>query len=157
LQVMTDTKLTLVPYGGSAAAVLGLSAGEIDVAFDSLAVIAPQVQDNRVVGLAITGKDRSSLLPTLPTMAEAGFPDIEVLPFVGLLAPSGTPLEIRQKLSEEIQSILNDPNSVVRSRIETLGGIVTPLDPGQFGEFLTKEIDRWDAVLETAGIKNTVE
>jgi len=157
LKTKTKTNLVHVPYGGSPAALLGLAIGDVDTGFDSLAVIAPLINDKKIQGIAITGPSRSSLLPSLPTMAQAGFPEVEASTFTGILTPAGTPLEIREFLHKEIVAILNDKSLNVRSRIEALGGIIEPLGPAAFGNYLSTEIKKWSEAVAGAGLTGTVE
>jgi tripartite-type tricarboxylate transporter receptor subunit TctC len=157
LKFKTGIKLRHVPYSGSAAAILGLAGGYVDVGADSLAVIVPLILENKIQGLAITGSNRSALLPSVPTMAEAGYPEVEALTFTGILAPRGTPLEIRELLYKEIVSILNDPTVNVRARIEALGGTISPLGLDDFSKFLSTEIKKWGEAVSAAGLTGSIE
>src|SRR6202012_431294 len=108
-----------VPYKGSVAAVQEGRAGEADLTFVDSPPVVPQMKAGRVRGLAVTAKRRAPFAPELPTMAEAGMPDYEVVLWTSLFAPAGTPPEIIAKLHAETAKIVQMPE--IKERFAVLG------------------------------------
>jgi len=140
-----------VPYRGAAPAVQDLVAGHISMIFDTAPLAKTQIEAKTVRGLAVAGSQRLSVLPDLPSMAEAGLPELEGGPWFGLLAPAGTPRPIIDWLNSETRKAFGAPE--VRERFLTQG-ITLPLGtPEQFAAFITADSKRWGEVIRRGGIK----
>jgi tripartite-type tricarboxylate transporter receptor subunit TctC len=111
----------------------------------------PHVRSGRLRGLGVTGASRVSVLPELPTVAEAGVPGYEVVQWYGLLAPAQTPREIIAKLHAATAGVLQTP--AVREKIAADGADAVGNTPDEFARFIRAETDKWAKVVRTAGIK----
>jgi tripartite-type tricarboxylate transporter receptor subunit TctC len=148
---LTGTDILHVPYKGSTGARNDIISGQIEMMFDSVTTMAPMAQAGRVKALATTGKTRSSVLPDVPTLAEAGVPGYEAIQWVGVMAPAGTPQPIVDLLNSEINKILTRPD--VRSAWEKLGANPVTMTPAEFGSYVQSEIDKWAKLIKANGIK----
>lgn len=148
---LTGTDLLHVPFKGSAPAVNALLGNQVNLAFDTLTVLAPQIKDGKVKGLAVTSRERSPLLPNVPTAAEAGVSDFVVDSWFGLVVPAATPANIVQRLNAEVIRIGNLPD--VRARLEAQGLSVTTSTPEAFTQTIRADYERWGRVVDTAGAK----
>lgn len=146
----TGTDLIHVPYKGSAPAIVALVGGEVDVAFDTLTVLAPQVRAGKVRGLVITSRQRSPLLPDVPTAAEAGLSGYEVTSWFGAVVPAATPKEIVGRLNEELVRIAKLPE--VRERLANQGIEAAATTPEAFAQVIRDDHTRWGRIIRTAGI-----
>ncbi len=148
---LTGTDLLHVPFKGSAPAVNALLGNQVNLAFDTLTVLAPQIRDGKVKGLAVTSRERSSLLPNVPTAAEAGVADFVVDSWFGLVVPAATPAPIVERLNAEVIRIGKLPD--VRERLEAQGLSVTTSTPEAFAQLIRADYERWGRVVDTAGTK----
>ena len=146
----TNTKLLHVPYKGSAAAASDLVAGQVQIAFDTVSVMLPQVQAGKLKALGVLSAQRSAQAPELPTMAEAGVSDLVVDGWLGILAPAGTPLPVVERLNQAIAKVLAQPKvaDVLRQR----GVRVTAAGPAQFRLAIERDLDKWRGVVQAAQI-----
>lgn len=140
-----------VPYKGSAPALTDLLEGRVDALFATAAAIMPFVRDQRLLGLAVTGRARSTSAPGVPTMIEAGIADYEVTVWFAFLAPAGTPQAIIRKFHVDTLRVLAMPE--VAEKLRAQGQEVAPLGPEEFGPFLRAEINTWADVVRQAGLK----
>lgn len=108
-QMAAGIKLIHVPYKGSAPLATDLLGGQVTMSFDTLTPVLPFIKDNKLRPLAVTTAKRSSTLPSVPTMKEAGVPGLEINTWFGLLAPAATPKDITEKLNTEIVKIIKSP------------------------------------------------
>ena len=145
------TDITHVPYKGSAPASNELIGGHISAAFPGIAIVLPHSKAGRMRPLAITSLKRSKQMPELPTMAESGLKGFEVMSWYGLLAPSGTPPEIVQKLNAEVNRSLQEPDAT--DRLASLGAEPASTTPQEFGEFIRNEIAKWAKVVKATGLR----
>jgi tripartite-type tricarboxylate transporter receptor subunit TctC len=151
LASLTGANLTHVPYKGGGPALADLLAGQINVLFATPLESAPHLKSGRVRGLAVSTVKRSSAMPELPTLAEAGVPGFEVSSWYGLLAPRGTPPEIIAKLNGEVVRVLHLPDIVERFSKDGVEPVGTT--PEQFGTHILSEITKWKRVVSAAGIE----
>ena len=139
-----------VPYKGSAAAHTDLIGGQIQVMFDNLVALMPQIKAGKVRPLAVSSAKRHALLPDVPSIAEGGVRDFEAVAWFGVLAPPGTPKEIVSRLNTEVVKVLNQPE--IRQRLTDGGSLVIGNSPEEADKFLKSEIARWATVVKAANI-----
>lgn len=143
--------ITHIPYKGSVQAVQAVMAGDADLTFVDSPPVIPQIRAGRVRGLAVTAQKRAASLPDLPTMAEAGMPDYEVVLWTSLFAPAGTPADIVAKLQAEVARSVQSPD--VRERMAGLGIEPVGNAPEALGAIVKSEIAKWAAVARAAHVK----
>jgi len=149
-KAMTGVDLVHVPYRGAAPAMTDLIGGQIQVVFDSMVTVLPHVESGRVRALGVTAKARSPLLPKVPAIAET-VPGYESVIWFGVGVPRGTPAEIVATLNREINAGL--ASEKIRARFAELGTAPMVQTPDEFWAFSRAETDKWQKVIETAGIK----
>jgi tripartite-type tricarboxylate transporter receptor subunit TctC len=147
----TKTRMTHVPYKGSGQAIVDLLAGTVDLNFESPPNVLPHLQAGKLKALAITSTKRSPLLPDVPTLAEAGVPNAEMLQWFAVLAPAGLPQPILNRLNGELDAILKQPDVV--EKIASQGGEIIGGTPGQFIDFLPKDTAAWAQLVKEADIR----
>jgi len=143
--------LVHVPFGGGGPAVAAVVAGHTPISFGSPQAAMQHVKEGTVRALAVTSKSRSQLFPDVPTMTEAGYPDIEGDSWVGILVPAGTPADIITLLHRESANILAQPD--MKRRLAELGYDVVASTPEEFASRITSEIDMCAKVIRAANIK----
>ncbi|MGE3157381.1 MAG: Bug family tripartite tricarboxylate transporter substrate binding protein, partial [Xanthobacteraceae bacterium] len=148
---LSGTKLTHVPYRGTAQAVNDLIAGHLDVLFFQLDSVRGQVEANRARMLAVTTDERVAAMPEVPTMAEAGVPGLRSNTWNALMAPPKTPAAITAKLNRAINEILKSPETV--EHLRGMNMIPVGGTPGEIRAFIAEETARWGDVIRAAGIK----
>jgi tripartite-type tricarboxylate transporter receptor subunit TctC len=140
-----------VPYKGSTGARNDIIAGQIDMMFDSVPTMAPMIEAGRVKALGTSGHVRSSALPNVPTLMEAGLPGYEATIWLGVMAPAGTPEPIVDKLNTEINKILSLPH--IREVWRAQGATPVIMSPKEFGGLVQSEIERWAKIIKDNGIQ----
>lgn len=148
---MTGLKMVHVPYKGSGPAITNLVAGHVTAATLTLLSGLPHVRSGRLRGLGITGAQRSSALPQLPTVAEAGVPGYESVLWYGLLAPGGTPRPIIERLHGAMRDVLYSPE--VKRRFDADGAKILANTPEEFKRALEADLVKWEKVARAAGIR----
>ncbi|MBO0759194.1 MAG: tripartite tricarboxylate transporter substrate binding protein, partial [Bradyrhizobiaceae bacterium] len=151
LKAMTGIDMVHVAYRGSAGARTDILAGQVQMMFDSVPTMAPLVLAGQVKALATTGKERSPILPNVPTMEEAGVPGYEATLWVGVMAPAGTPKGIVDLLNSEINKILTSPD--VKDTLAKQGAVGMSMTPTEFDAFMRTQIAKWEKVVNSAGLK----
>jgi tripartite-type tricarboxylate transporter receptor subunit TctC len=147
----TGITMTHVPYQGAAKSLTDLAAGQVQVSFDAYAAAQPFLAGGRVRALAVSSSERISVLPAVPTVAESGVADFDLVPWVGLLAPAGMPKAAVDKVSEELARIVRSPD--FSQRIVALGGRPRTSSAGEFKTFVRSEVDRWGGVVRNSGAR----
>jgi len=150
-KTMSGTDIVHVPYKGSSGARNDILGGQVQMMFDTIATMAPNVEAGLVRALGTTGLERSPVMPEVPTISEAGVPGFTASGWVGIMAPAGTPKPIVELLNSEIRKALSSEE--IRDSWGKQG--VTPMimTASEFGDFLKAEIDKWAKVAQTAGVK----
>jgi tripartite-type tricarboxylate transporter receptor subunit TctC len=150
-QRMSGIKLTHVPYKGSAPAQMDLLAGRVELAFDSIAVTLPQVRAGKLKALAVCAEHRASVLPEVPTMAEAGLPGYKAESWLGILVPARTPPPVVQRLNRELVALLADPQT--RAALTERGFEPLSSTPEQFAARMRGEVAMWAKLVKASGAK----
>jgi tripartite-type tricarboxylate transporter receptor subunit TctC len=150
-KTMTGSNIVHIPYKGSAGVLADVMGGQIAVTIDNMPPYVPQVRAGKIRALAVSTAKRSSALPDLPTIAEAGVQGYEAGAWFGLLAPAGTPKAIVAQLSAESARILKLPD--VSKRISELGAEPVGSTPEQFAELIKTEIAKWAKVIKDANVE----
>ncbi len=140
-----------VPFNGSPPAVLATVQGETQAMFAVMQPLQAQIQAGKLRALAVTTRERFPLLPDLPTIAEAGYPDFEALAWNGVLVPAATPKAIVAKLNAEINDVLKQPDVV--AKMQAVGFDLIGGTPEAFGTLIKSESDKWAPVMKRVGLK----
>ncbi|MFL5091759.1 MAG: Bug family tripartite tricarboxylate transporter substrate binding protein, partial [Xanthobacteraceae bacterium] len=144
-------ELTHVPYKGTGPALTDLLGGHIPMAFAPIPATHANIAEGKLRGLAVTSAKRSSLLPDVPTIAEAGIPGFEASLYYGLVAPAGTPRPIIDKLNKALRTAL--ASDEVRKRLATDGAEPTPSSPEEYAAQIDREETKWSKVVKDSGAK----
>jgi tripartite-type tricarboxylate transporter receptor subunit TctC len=147
--LMTQTKMTHVPYRGTAPAVTDLIAGNIDLLIDNISSVWPQVQQGRLRALAIASPQRSPMAPDLPTIAET-LPGYQAVSWDGIVGPAGIPEPIANKISQAFLTAVNKPEA--KKKIEDLGASVAPLPAREFKAFVEEDLTQWKRVARESNV-----
>lgn len=148
----TGTKMLHVPFKSSVPAVNAMLAGTVDLNFDVGSTSISMIKSGKLRGLAVGSTKRFPAMPDLPTAAEAaGIPGFEAAVWWGLVAPAQTPRPVVDKLSKEIQRVLNLP--AMQDQFLELGLMLTPNTPDEFGAMIKAEVSRWNKELREAGVQ----
>ncbi|AHV93975.1 Bug family tripartite tricarboxylate transporter substrate binding protein [Bordetella holmesii] len=147
----TGAKLLHVPYRGSAPAMTDLIGNQIPLSIETLVAALPQIRAGKVRALALTGAQRSSLVPEVPAVIESGVPDYDFMTWFGLVAPRGTPAPVVQHLAQEVQAMLAEEGTLAKMR--ELGFEPFYADAAAFHTRVERELKRNAEVIKSAGIK----
>ena len=150
-KVDTGTDAVHIPFKGGAPATQALLAGETQFMFDNLANAMAQVKAGKLKALAVTTAQRSSLVPELPTMAEAGLAGFDISTWYGFFAPAGTPPAVVAKWNADVTRILTTPD--VRAKIMADGAEPAPDTPEQFAQFIQRENAKYARIIKSSGAK----
>ena len=151
LKMMTGLEMVHVPYKGGPQGVSDVLGGRVGVMLAAAPTVLPQVRSGKVRGIAMTGAQRSAFAPEIPTIAESGFPDFDVVIWNALFAPGATPPAILARLHGEIERVLAQPDT--RELLLKQGAEPTPLEPAALRQLLQSEYARWGKVIREAHIK----
>ena len=147
----TGTFITHIPYKGSGPALLDLVSGHVQMSFDTLASVLPQIQAGKVKALAVASARRNPKLPNVPTMAEAGVKGVEMGAWYGIYMPASTPRAVQDRVHDEVNKLLALPET--RARLDAIGADITPMTQAQFIVFHNAENRRYAVVVQRRGIR----
>jgi len=140
-----------IPYKGSGPAVSDLLGGQVNYMFDSITSARPHITSGKLRALAVTTAKRSTSLPNVPTISEAGLPGYEVSPWFAVFMPAGTPKPIIDKLHTALMDAMKQPD--VRARFESIGAEPVGSTPEELNAHLARESERWTKLITERGIK----
>jgi tripartite-type tricarboxylate transporter receptor subunit TctC len=143
--------LTMVPYKGTADAVNAVLSGQTALDFDAASQVMPHIKAGKLKPLAVLGTRRSTLLPEVPTMAEAGLPSYNFSNWFGLVGPAGVPKDVLDKLQKDVAEALNDPE--LRAKFQTMGLQPGSGTPAQFATLIRNDAAKWGATIKAANIQ----
>ena len=151
LKLETGMNIVHVPYKGAAGAIADLVGGHVQAMISALQTVAAHVHSGRLRMLAVMSGKRSAAFPDVPTLKEAGLPDIEVETWYAMFAPAGTPAPIVKKLNDEVNALLKEAD--VRDVVAKQGLVPEGGTPEALGERVKRELANWTRVVKAAGIK----
>jgi tripartite-type tricarboxylate transporter receptor subunit TctC len=143
--------MTHINYKGSGPALTDVMAGFVEIMFENLPSALPFINANKLKVLAVTGKDRSPVLKSVPTLAESGFPGFDMVSWQALVAPAGTPKTVVDRLNAEVAKVLKTLE--MKEKMTGLGTDVVANSPEQFAQYLREETAKWSKIVKDAGIK----
>jgi len=150
-KLMAGVDIVHVPYKGSDGARTGILGGQVHMMLDAITTMASNVRAGKVKAMGTTGKTRSTVLPDVPTLAEAGVPGYESGIWLGLMAPAATPRPILERLNAEVNKVINAPE--VKAAWGKQGAMPMGMSIAQFDKFLRDEIVKWAPVVKATGMK----
>ena len=150
-KAMAGISLVHIPYKGSAGARTDVLGGQLEMMFDAVPTMTEHIKSGKVKALATTGRKRSTILPDVPTMAEAGVPGYEAVLWLGVMAPRGTPPAIVNKLNAEIAKITS--NAEVRRTWAAQGTAAMTMGVDEFTRYLNEDITKWAHIVKISGAK----
>jgi tripartite-type tricarboxylate transporter receptor subunit TctC len=150
-KAMTGTNLVHVPHKSSGDMRSSVIGGHVQMMFDAITVMAQGVQSGQLIALGTTGKQRSSVMPDVPTVAEAGVPGYEATIWLGVMAPAKTPKPVIDKLNAEIVKVMNRAD--VKESWAKQGAVPMPMSPAEFDKYLRADIEKWARVVKVSGAK----
>ncbi|WP_371809042.1 tripartite tricarboxylate transporter substrate binding protein [Acidovorax sp. SRB_24] len=148
---LAKVEMLHIPYKGSGPAVSDLLGGQINYMFDSITSARPHIESGKLRALGVTTAKRSSALPNVPTIAEAGLPGYEVSPWFAVFMPAATPKPIVNKLNAALLAAMKDPDVV--KRFETIGAEPVGSSPEEMAQHLARESERWSKLITERGIR----
>lgn len=151
-KAMAGVDIVHVPYKGSSGARTDILGGQVHMMFDAITTMAPNVKAGKLKALATSGKARSSVLPDVPTVAEAGVPGYESVIWLGIMAPAGTPKAIVDRLNAEITRAANAPE--MKAAWSKQGAVAMSMTPEEFTRFVRQDIDKWARIVEISGARS---
>ncbi len=149
-KALSGTDLVHVPHKASGEMRNSVIGGHVQMAFDAITTMASNVKVGQVRALGTSAAKRSTVLPDVPTIAEAGVPGYESTIWLGIMAPVGTPKAIVDKLNAEINKAINRPD--VKAAWDKQGAVPLTMSPAEFDAYLRKDIEKWAKVVKAAGI-----
>jgi len=151
LRLHTGINITHIPYKGGGPAMVDVIAGQIPLVGTGLPSAIPYIRQGRVVALGVSSAERDPAVPDVPTFAESGVPGFLMLAWTGILAPTGTPKPIIERLGQALRIVLEDPD--VRTRYSAIGISARSSTPEEFTEVMRTDLAKWKEVIKQAGIK----
>ena len=150
-KAMAGVDIVHVPYKGSSGARTDMLGGQVQMMFDAITTMAPNVRAGKLKALGSSGKQRSSVLPDVPTVSESGVPGYEAVIWLGILAPAGTPRPIVEKLNGEITKIVLAPE--MKEAWARQGAVPMTMTTEEFGRYLRDDIEKWARIVKISGAK----
>jgi tripartite-type tricarboxylate transporter receptor subunit TctC len=150
-KAMAGVDIVHVPHKESSGARTSVMGGQVDMMFDAITVMAKAAEAGKVRALASSGRTRSPVTPSVPTVSEAGVPGYEAVIWLGLMAPAGTPKPIVDRLNTEVQKVLGQPD--VKEAWAKQGAVPMHMSADEFGKFLAQDIEKWAKVIKVSGAK----
>ncbi|MFC0384035.1 Bug family tripartite tricarboxylate transporter substrate binding protein [Muricoccus vinaceus] len=150
LKLRTGTEMTHVPYRGTGPATQDLLAGRVQMMMTTPPPLMPFVRDGKLKALAITAPTRSPALPDVPTLAESGLPDLEVVGWFAVFAPAATPAPVLARLAEACNAVVSSPE--FRRRAEEQGAVIRIMQPAEIQARVNRELEEWTRVVREARI-----
>ncbi|MDR0204429.1 MAG: tripartite tricarboxylate transporter substrate binding protein [Delftia acidovorans] len=144
-------ELTHVPYKGSAAALVDLVGGQVQMSFDTMPSVIGQIRAGKLRALGVTSPRRNAQLPQVPTLAEAGLPGVEIGAWYGIYMPAATPRAVQARVHDEVNKVLALPET--RTRLEAVGAELQPMGQAEFIAFHTAEYQRFGEIIRKNHIK----
>jgi len=151
LSQVASAEMVHVPYRGAGPAMIDTINGNVPSMFDSLPSAAPHIKAGKVRALAVSSEQRSPAFPDVPTMKEAGYPDLISYSWFGISVPAKTPAPIVDRIATEMQAVLKEP--AVVKRWEEIGAEPSTMTPAEVTRFVQEEIDKWTPVVKSSGAK----
>jgi tripartite-type tricarboxylate transporter receptor subunit TctC len=148
---MAGVYLVHIPYRGSSGARTDIIGGQVDLMFDAVTTMAEQARSGKVRALATTGRQRSEVMPDVPTLNESGVPGYEATIWLGLMAPKGTPKAIVDQLNAAVTKIATQPD--VKQLWVKQGAVPMAMSPDAFDRYMHEDIAKWAKVIKSANIK----
>jgi len=148
---MAGVDIVHVPHKGSDQARTAVLGGQVQMMFDAITTMAGQARAGKVRALGTTGSKRSTVMPEVPTISEAGVPGYEATIWLGLMAPANTPRPILEKLNTEVNKIINAPD--VKEAWAKQGAVPMGMSVDEFGKFLHEDIAKWSKLVKATGMK----
>jgi tripartite-type tricarboxylate transporter receptor subunit TctC len=150
-KAMAGVDVLHVPYKGSAGARTDILGGQVQMMFDAVTVMAQHAREGKVKALATSGTARSSVMPNVPTVAEAGVPGYEATIWLGVMAPKSTPASVVNRLNAEIVKIVSQPQ--VKEDWGKQGAVAMAMSPAEFEKYLNADIVKWERIVKLSGAK----
>ncbi|MPZ58615.1 MAG: tripartite tricarboxylate transporter substrate binding protein [Rhizobiales bacterium] len=151
LKVWAKIDIVHVPYRSAPQAIQDLLAGRVSLMFNDLTTGLPHVKADRLRALAVTRIQRSTLIPELPTLDEAGLKGFDMDSWAGLLAPANTPPDVVNRLNTELRTIIENPE--VKAKLASVGFEAFSSTPGEFGDFVKVQLAKWGKMIKDAGVQ----
>jgi tripartite-type tricarboxylate transporter receptor subunit TctC len=148
-KAMSGTDIVHVPHKASGEARNSVIGGHVQMMFDAITTMASNVRAGQVIALGTSGKERSSIMPDVPTVAEAGVPGYEATIWLGIMAPAGTPRPVVDKLNAEIKKVVNRDD--VKQAWAQQGAVPMTMTPEEFDKYLRADIEKWAHVVKVSG------
>ena len=148
---MAKIDLVHIPYKGSSGARTDVLGGQVELMFDAVTTMTEQVKAGKVRAIATTGRQRSEVLPDVPTLSEAGVPGYEATIWVGLMAPKGTPKDVVDRLNQAVSKIASQAD--VRQLWAKQGAVPMVMNPAVFDKYIQDDVAKWAQVIRAANIK----
>lgn len=150
-KAMAGVDILHVPYKGSSGARTDILGGQVQMMFDAITTMAPNVQAGKLKALGTSGKTRTTVLPDVPTVSEAGVAGYDAVIWLGIMAPAATPKPIVERLNAEITKAANAPD--LKAAWAKQGAIAMSMTPDEFARFMRDDIDKWARVVKISGAK----
>ena len=150
-KTMAGVDITHVPYKGSSGARTDVLGGQVEMMFDAVPTMQQNIAAGKLKALATSGRQRSAVLPEVPTLAEAGVPGYESTIWLGLMAPAGTPRAVLTRLNAEVGKVLGRAD--VRAEWAKQGALPLPMSLDEFAQYLREDIEKWARVVKISGAR----